>query len=197
MFQRPESILHIFQWNKDRYARHSHSAFKVTVKQKYTNPTSLSQSNIGFLCWNEGEWVQANNKKQKKKKIIIFSENHSLLLSASIKTKVVKPQCSEIITAIVRQNKGPSHPSSFLQQWSFTDVILKSTPSHPCYNTIPMNYNIDNRNWKYFELKKWHTRAWTSLRCSVCQPAFKNKIGRFKRANNTYQSHFFANFSDS
>lgn len=123
------------------------------------------------------EWeCKQTRKNQKRKKYIIFSGKYSLLLSASIKTKVIT-HCSN-------RDHNNSHSmseqrsltqSSFLQQWSFTDVIPnKATHSHSCHKTtIPINYNIDNRNCKYLELKRLHTRARTSLRCSECQPDFK------------------------
>lgn len=64
----------------------------------------------------ENACKQTRKKLKQNNKKMLFSVRHSLLLSASIKTKVIKTQCLEIIiTAIVCQRKGPSHPSSFLQ----------------------------------------------------------------------------------
>jgi len=115
MFQRPEGILHVFQRNKDRYARNYHSSFKVTVKQKYTNPASPSKSNNGSLCWNEIECVQAKKKKKKKKKLFIFSEKHSLLLSPNVKTKAIKSHHS---------NRDHNNSHSMSEQRSISPFIF-------------------------------------------------------------------------
>lgn len=155
-------LLSKWQWNK-------------STQIQFLNHKVIKGPSAGM---EESECKQTRKKKTNPwEKKVIFSAKHGLLLSTSIKTKVIKPHCLKIITAIVCQSKGPSHPSSFLQQWSFTDVNLhKVTPSCSCYkNIVPMNYNIVNKNCKSLELKKFHIRAWTSVRCSVCQPVFKKK----------------------
>lgn len=138
------------------------------------------------LCCNESDCKQTRTEKEKN---TLFSQRSS---QVSIKLKVIKTHCSEIIiTATVCQSKGLSHPllssNSVHSQTSY--LIRQCSPVHviktPFGGTTTSTTEIANTlNWKNYMQR--HTSHWDALYASL---HFKNTV-RFKRATNTYQSHF-------